>query len=187
MCGCSARWKLPKQHMTIWILIPLIIPSSLFAASSCLQFIYRFNFYCISTCIETKSCYDRDDNKKRVIIILFLIADGRLDMITGSIIFFQILIWLLLIDVNRIFLVDLVSVIRSKIVSKKNEREKEFVNAGTARILAPRRKTRFFVDASVLHWPPPVLLSSTDDNRGQKSDDSMNTGRCNWWNFDAVH
>jgi len=46
-----------------------------------------------------------------------------------------------LIDVNRIFLVDhWISVIRSKIVGKKNKREKECINAR----ISPREEKHVF-------------------------------------------
>lgn len=54
---------------------------------------------------------------------------GRLNMIIRAIIFFRTSARFLLIDVNRIFLIDR-SVIRSKVVDKKNEREKQFVSTG---------------------------------------------------------
>lgn len=88
----------------------------------------------------------------------------------GRLSFFDTPARLLLIDVNRIFLVDR-SVIRSKIESKKKEREKQFVNAGTARIPSLEKKDAVFFSQMLLCFIGrlQVFLSSADDGRRQKS------------------
>lgn len=91
------------------------------------------------------------------------------------------------VSIEFFFFLSMVSVIRSK-TRKKNEREREVRQSmRERREYHSLREERccfflFFADASVLHWPPPALvfLSFSDDGRGQKNDDLVDVGRCNW-------